>query len=103
MLSKELGLKRESEILPTARLIRRGKLIGMTIDMFALASVSAVIYYFRNWLTWLLSGQKEGFSGEFTYATDDYVKQKADELKKDEASRQTFGVIMGYLGNWAKG
>lgn len=98
-LTKELGLKNEKELLPTARLIRRGKLLGMTFDMFALATVSTCIYYIRNWLTWILSGKKEGFSGEFTYATDEYVKKKADELKKDEAWRHALGVIVGFIGN----
>lgn len=98
-LIQELGLKNKADLMPTVRRIRQGKLIAMITDMFTLAATSAGIYYLRNWLTWLLAGKKEGYSGEFTYATDAYVKQKAEEAKKNEAWRHKFGVIMGFVGN----
>ncbi len=99
-LMKHLGLTDKSKLLPLAREIRKGKMFAILVDMLGLASFSASFFPLRNWLTQVLSGKK-GFSGEFNYANDDYIKKKSSEFEKNEKQRHLLGIISGYVGNLA--
>jgi hypothetical protein len=97
-LAKNLGLKNPAQLMPLAQKIRAGKLWIILIDMFGLALFSKYIFTFRNWLTSKLS-HKEGYSGEFTYAKDQYVKDKAAQYAKNADWRKLVSNILGFTVN----
>ncbi|MDJ0625962.1 MAG: hypothetical protein QNJ31_06315 [Candidatus Caenarcaniphilales bacterium] len=98
-LSDSLGFKGSRKKLRSlANSIFKGKMFIMVLDYLFLWLCTQTFLRFRNWWTEKASG-KEGYSGEFTYATEEYSKAKAEELKSSESLRHKLATVVGLLGN----
>jgi hypothetical protein len=103
-LTKELGFNSVQEALTAihsapelVKAIRRTKVFMLFVDLFFMALKGQLSQWGGKWLTAKLSG-KQGFSGEFAYATDAYRNKKADEANKSKRKRQIFSLVWGATG-----
>jgi len=71
------------------------KLLILWVDLLVMASKGQIYYWGKNWITEKWSGKK-GFVGEFTYATDDYLKRKSAKHEQTKKTKQYLSLIMSY-------
>jgi len=87
------GLKSLPEKL--AHKILNYKLLILWVDLLVMASKGQIYYWGKNWISEQWSGKK-GFVGEFTYATDDYLKRKNAKHEQTKKTKQYLSMVIGY-------
>lgn len=100
---KSLAKKLGSHATPIERLplllrkIRFGKLALLFTDLFFMASKGQVYFWGKNWVTEKLSGKK-GFSGELSYASNEYLQYKTKDHEKNKRKKLIGSLLLGYGG-----
>ncbi len=92
------GIKNFKKMTPKlANAVMWGKLLILWIDLLLLAGKNQGYAWVKNWLTEKLSGKK-GFSGEFKYASNDYLKQQSQKYEQSKKKRKIISLSIGFGG-----
>jgi len=78
-------------------LLRRGKITILAMDLLLMAFKGQVYNWGSKWLTERWSGKK-GFSGEFSIASDDYLKQKSASFERAKKRKKLISFALGFGG-----